>query len=126
MRQKFGRLARCPTRHTLTIHRCVRTQPLAGINDATEIAATAAIFIFSAISVGCVLAVGMNRRDTPVVIFESGVRNVGVALILGGTILGGQEFGLFARFFRFYVAVEVVIMLTYARLIASQRRDELA
>lgn len=88
---------------------------------ATEIAMTAALFILSAMVVGAMLGFRLNQRDAPVLVIESGVRNVGVALILGSAILGDQDFALLAGFLTGYFVVEILIMLAYARLLASRQ-----
>ncbi|MBY0226942.1 MAG: bile acid:sodium symporter [Hyphomicrobium sp.] len=93
---------------------------------ATEIATAAVLFILSAMLLGSMLGFRMNRRDAPVLVIESGVRNVGVALLLGSAILTGQDFALFASFLTGYFVVEIIIMLTYARVLASRRIGDFA
>jgi hypothetical protein len=48
-------------------------------------------------------------------VIESGVRNIGVALIIGRSILSSESFGMFASFLTGYFIVEVIIMMAYAR-----------
>ncbi len=86
---------------------------------AIEIAIAAALFILGAMLVGAVLGLRMKSRDAPVLVIESGVRNVGVALILGGAILT-EEFSLFASFLAGYFVIEIVIMLTFAKFMARR------
>lgn len=93
---------------------------------AIEIALGAAHFILSAMLVGAVLGFRMKRRDAHVLVIESGVRNGGVALILGGAILNGQEFAMFASFLTGYLVVELLIMLTYAKVVATRSLNDLA
>ena len=69
--------------------------------------------------VGAVLGLRMKSRDAPVLVIESGVRNVGVALILGGAILT-EEFSLFASFLAGYFVIEIVIVLTFAEFTARR------
>ena len=96
------------------------------VDFAFEIAVTASAFILGAMMIGWLLAIRMKSRDAPVVVIESGVRNVGVALILGSTILSREDFGVFAGFVTGYFVVAVMIMLIYAAILASHRRDEIA
>jgi BASS family bile acid:Na+ symporter len=88
---------------------------------AHEIVLSATLFILSAMLLGSMLAVRMSRRDGPVVVIESGVRNVAVALILGGALLPPDGFGLFASFVSGYFVVEIIIMITYAALLARRQ-----
>jgi BASS family bile acid:Na+ symporter len=88
---------------------------------AREIVMTATLFILSAMLLGSALAIRMSHYDGPVVVIESGVRNVGVALILGSALLDPKDFGLFASFVSGYFVVEIVIMLTYAATLANRR-----
>jgi BASS family bile acid:Na+ symporter len=88
---------------------------------AHEIALSATLFILSAMMLGSMLAIRMSRRDGPVVVIESGVRNVAVALILGSALLPPDGFALFASFVSGYFVVEIIIMLTYAALLARHR-----
>lgn len=80
-----------------------------------DIGAAASLFIVVAMMVGWMLGAGLGIRDRPVLVIEAGVRNVGVALLLGGTMLEPEAFGLFASFITGYFMVEVAIMLLYAR-----------
>ncbi len=93
---------------------------------ATEIAAASVLFILSAMLLGSILGLRMNHRDAPVLIIESGVRNVGVALVLSSAILTDQDFALFASFVTGYFVVEILIMLTYAKFLASRRLSDFA
>jgi BASS family bile acid:Na+ symporter len=93
---------------------------------ATEIATAAVLFILSAMLLGSILGPRMNHRDAPVLVIESGVRNVGVALIIGRALLTDQDFALFASFLTGYFVVEILIMLTYAKVLASRRLGDFA
>jgi BASS family bile acid:Na+ symporter len=93
---------------------------------ATEIATAAVLFILSAMLLGSILGLRMNHRDAPVLVIESGVRNVGVALLLGSAFLTNQDFALFASFLTGYFVVEILIMLTYAKFLASRRFGDFA
>lgn len=91
---------------------------LAGL--AWDIVVASALFIVLAMLLGAALSYRMGARDWPVVVIESGVRNIGVALILGGAILSPPAFGVFASFLTGYFAVEIAIMLAYARWISTR------
>lgn len=88
------------------------------LNLGGKIVISSAIFILAAMVVGWLLGLGLSKRDRAVLTIESGVRNVGIALSLGGILLPSQDFGIFASFIAGYFAVEAVIMVTYARLLA--------
>jgi hypothetical protein len=64
---------------------------------------------------GWLLGYGLAERDRAVLVIEAGVRNVGVALLLGAAMLTPEAFGILAGFITGYFLVEVVIMLAYAR-----------
>lgn len=94
---------------------------------ALEITVTATVFILGAMLLGALLGYRMGHRDAPVLVIESGVRNVGVALMLGGSaMLGSQDFAMLAGFLTGYFVIEIVIMLTYARYAAGRFRDGVA
>jgi BASS family bile acid:Na+ symporter len=93
---------------------------------AIEIATAAVLFILSAMLLGSILGLRLNHRDAPVLVIESGVRNVGVALLLSSAILTDQDFALFASFLTGYFVVEILIMLTYAKVLASRRLGDFA
>lgn len=81
----------------------------------SSITLSAALFIVAAMSVGWLLGRGLGDRDRPVLVIESGVRNVGIALILGQAMIARDAFGILASFITVYFIIEVAIMLTYAR-----------
>jgi BASS family bile acid:Na+ symporter len=93
---------------------------------ATQIATAAVLFIMSAMLLGAILGWRMNPSDAPVLVIESGVRNVSVALALGSAILTNQDFALFASFITGYFVVEILIMLTYAKFLSSRRLSDSA
>ncbi len=88
-----------------------------------DILTAAAAFIFSAMALGWVLGITLEKRDRAVLVVESGVRNISVALILGAAMLPRESFGTFASFLTGYFITEIVIMLTYARVLSETRRD---
>jgi BASS family bile acid:Na+ symporter len=93
---------------------------------AIEIATAAVLFILSAMLLGSILGLRLNHRDAPVLVIESGVRNVGVALLLSSAILTDQDFALFASFLTGYFVVEILTMVTYAKFLASRRLGDFA
>jgi BASS family bile acid:Na+ symporter len=80
-----------------------------------SIALSATLFILSAMLLGWIMGYGLGPRERPVLVIEGGIRNVGVALILGGAVLSKESFGIFASFLTGYFIVETAIMLVYAR-----------
>lgn len=92
-------------------------------NHVSDILICATLFIVGAMLVGWLLGMGQSGRDRPVLVIESGTRNVGVALLLGSAILSPGSFAVFASFLAVYFAVEVVIMLIYARIQAGRILD---
>jgi BASS family bile acid:Na+ symporter len=80
----------------------------------------ATLFIIGGMTCGWVLSYGLAEEDRSVLIIESGVRNIGVALLLGRTILNTEQFGQLATFLAAYFAVEIVIMLAFAHYLASK------
>ncbi len=96
---------------------------IAGVADQlsslfASIALCALLFIASAMIFGWMLGHGLGARDRPVLVIESGVRNVAVALIIGGMLLSKDGFGIFASFITGYFIVEIAIMLIYGRWVA--------
>jgi bile acid:Na+ symporter, BASS family len=81
---------------------------------------TASLFIMGAMLCGWMLGYSLVKSERPVLVIESGVRNIGVALILSRSVLPSGEFGQMASFFAGYFAIEVAVMLVFARLLASQ------
>ncbi|RTL54012.1 MAG: hypothetical protein EKK40_05630 [Bradyrhizobiaceae bacterium] len=86
---------------------------------AGEIAISALAFIALAMLLGWLLGYGLSQRDRPVLVIESAVRNVGVALIMGRAILTPEAFGIFGSFLSGYFIVEIAIMVAYARFQAG-------
>lgn len=89
-----------------------------------EILSSAILFVFAAMLTGWLLGQGLNEDDRSVLVIESGTRNIGVALLLGGIVLDTKSFPVFASFLTVYFAVELFSMLLFARNHA--RRAELA
>ncbi len=88
---------------------------------APQIAVVAPGFILGAMLVGRIMGARVPSGDRPVLVIEAGVRNIGVALILGNAVFGPEEFPTFAALLAGYFAIEVVIMLAYATAVGSSR-----
>lgn len=88
-----------------------------------DIFKSAFLFIVFAMILGWCLSYGLSARDRPVLVIESAVRNVGVALIMGSSLLSKDDFGIFASFIAGYFMVEIAIMLIYARYKANETPD---
>jgi bile acid:Na+ symporter, BASS family len=73
------------------------------------------LFLLCAMLIGWILGFGMKPRDRAVLVVESSVRSVAVALLLGGLLLPKEQFGIVASFLTGYVIVEIAIMLIYCR-----------
>jgi BASS family bile acid:Na+ symporter len=82
--------------------------------------ATVVLFILAAMLVGWIMGYGLDDGDRPVLVIESGVRNVGVALIVGKSLLERENFGILAGYLTAYFVIEVLIMVSYARTLASR------
>ena len=82
---------------------------------AAEILVAATIFVVAAMTLGWIVGLFLEPDARPVLVVESGVRNIAVALILGTALLPRESFSVLATFFTGYFIVEVAIMLTYAR-----------
>lgn len=80
-----------------------------------DIDVSATLFVLCAMLVGWALGTGLSEPDRAVLVIEAGVRNIGVALILGGAILSKEGFAIFATFLTGYFVIEIAIMLIYAR-----------
>ena len=87
---------------------------------ARDIVVTAALFILGAMLLGRVMAYGMNLEDGPVLVIESAVRNVGVALIIGRGMFDEPSFGKFATFLTGYFVIEIMIMVPYAQVVRAR------
>lgn len=80
----------------------------------------AALFVVGAMLCGWVSGLPLTGAERDVVVIESGVRNIGVALILSRLLFPLETFGLLASFFAAYFAVEIIIMLAFARRLSRQ------
>lgn len=90
----------------------------------TDILKSATLFIFLAMLLGWCLGYGLPNRDRSVITIESGVRNIGVALIVGSAMLSREGLGIFASFLTGYFIVEIVIMMGYARFQSSRQEEQ--
>lgn len=84
-----------------------------------DITVSATLFVVGAMLVGWGLGFGLSERDRAVLVMEAGVRNIGVALILGRATLSQDAFGVFVTFLAGYFTIEIAIMLIYARYKAA-------
>lgn len=89
-------------------------------NVAVHVIFGATSFILITLLLGWLLGVGLNDRDRPVLAIECGVRNVGVALLLGRATLSDDRFGLFVMFLTVYFIIEIAILLTYAHYLSAR------
>jgi BASS family bile acid:Na+ symporter len=87
---------------------------------AEDIVLAALVFIAGAMILGHLLAYGMKHDEGPVLVIESAVRNVGIALIIGRSLLGEQSFGVFVSFLTGYFIIEMIIMLAYAQFVRAK------
>jgi BASS family bile acid:Na+ symporter len=93
---------------------------------ARDIVLPATLFILGGMLLGRVLARGMKSEDAPVLVVESAVRNVGVALIIGRSLFDDVSFGRFATFLTGYFLIEIVIMVPYAHFVRTRLERHLA
>jgi BASS family bile acid:Na+ symporter len=84
------------------------------------IALSATLFILGAMLLGRLLAYGLQRKDAPVLVIESAVRNVSIAALVGRVLFNNDDFGNFAGFLTGYFIVEILIMLPYAQIVRSR------
>jgi BASS family bile acid:Na+ symporter len=87
---------------------------------AAEILVAATTFVLAAMTIGWIVGFSLNRDDRAVLVVESGVRNIAVALILGTALLPRDSFGILATFLTGYFVVEIAMMLFYARWLATR------
>jgi predicted Na+-dependent transporter len=87
---------------------------------ARDIVLAAALFILGAMLFGRVMAYGMKPEERPVLVIESAVRNIGVALIVGRGIFDEQSFTRFVTFLAGYFIVEIVIMIPYTQFVRAR------
>jgi BASS family bile acid:Na+ symporter len=87
---------------------------------AAEILVAATTFVLAAMTIGWIVGFALHRDDRAVLVVESGVRNIAVALILGTALLPRDSFGILATFLTGYFVVEIAMMLFYARWLATR------
>jgi hypothetical protein len=78
------------------------------------------LFILGAMLLGRLLAYGLQRKDAPVLVIESAVRNVSIAALVGRVLFNNDDFGNFAGFLTGYFIIEILIMLPYAQIVRSR------
>ena len=62
----------------------------------------------------------MKPEEKPVLVIESAVRNIGVALIIGRGIFDEQSFAKFVAFLTGYFIVEIVVMIPYTQFVRAR------
>lgn len=86
-----------------------------------DIGLSAIIFIALAMLFAHLTTVGLRPGERCVVVIESAVRNIGVALLLGRTLFTPADLAIIASFLLGYFLIELIIMVGYAFLV--QRRN---
>ncbi len=81
---------------------------------ARDIGLSAIIFIVLAMLFAHLATVGLRPVERSVVVIESAVRNVGVALVLARNLLSPAELAIIASFLIGYFLIELIIMISYA------------
>ena len=81
---------------------------------ARDIGLSAIIFIVLAMLFAHLTTVGLRPVERSVVVIESAVRNVGVALVLARALLSPAELAIIASFLIGYFLIELIIMISYA------------
>jgi ACR3 family arsenite efflux pump ArsB len=64
--------------------------------------------------------VGLGYVERSVVVIESAVRNVGVALVLARALLSPAELAISASFLIGHFLIELIIMISYATLVQRE------
>ncbi len=88
---------------------------------ARDIGLSAIIFIALAMLFAHLTTVGLRPGERCVVVIESAVRNVGVALLLAKTLFSPADLAVIASFLIGYFLIELIIMVAYATL--AQREN---
>lgn len=84
---------------------------------ASDIGLSAITFILLAMLIAQLTTVGLRPGERCVVVIESAVRNVGVALLLGRTLFNPADLAVIAGFLIGYFLIELIIMVAYASLV---------
>jgi len=87
---------------------------------AVDIVLLATLFIVGGTLLGQILAWGMKPDEGPALIIEGAVRNVGVALVVGRSLLDEHSIGIFASFLSGYFMIAMLIMLPYSQTVAAR------
>lgn len=77
----------------------------------TDILSAAALFVAGAMLVGVLVAAAVPVADRPVVVVESAVRNIPVAILIGSELATDASF---AGFLACYLLVEIPVLVAYA------------
>lgn len=83
-----------------------------------EIMSAAVLFVGGAMIVGALLAAAVPVSDRPVVVVESAVRNIPVAILLGSDLATDASY---AGFLVCYLLVEVPVLVAYADRVRRSR-----
>ena len=81
-----------------------------------DICLSAIVFIVLAMLFAHLTTVGLRPGERCVVVIESAVRNVGVALLLARTLFSPADLAVIASFLIGYFLIELIIMVAYATL----------
>jgi BASS family bile acid:Na+ symporter len=87
---------------------------------ARDIGLSAIIFIVLAMLFAHSTTVGLRSVERSVVVIESAVRNVGIALVLARALLSPAELAIIASFLIGYFLIELIIMISYATLVQRE------
>jgi BASS family bile acid:Na+ symporter len=90
-----------------------------------DIGLSAIIFIALAMLFAHLTTVGLRPGERCVVVIESAVRNIGVALLLGRTLFSPADLAIIASFLIGYFLIELIIMVGYAMLVQRQNTEVL-
>ena len=88
-----------------------------------DICLSAIVFIVLGRILAHLTTVGLRPGERCVVVIESAVRNVGVALLLARTLFSPADLAVIASFLIGYFLIELIIMVAYATL--AQRENSL-
>ena len=84
----------------------------------TDIALITTLFTCGAMLVGYLIACAVPESDREVIVIETAVRNIPVALLLGNSVLPSTTY---VGFLAGYFLMEVILMVPYALFVRNQR-----
>ncbi len=88
-----------------------------------DVSLSAIFFIVLAMLFAHLTTVGLRPGERCVVVIESAVRNIGIALLLGRTLFSPADLPIIASFLIGYFLIELIIMVSYAMF--AQRQNAL-